>query len=203
MCLLKAWHSYFSRYFDTPDGVLVNHHAMNGRKLENGRPVTYLAPFKKLTIDEEGFQRWVWWPGNEKIKGTRIEPYEEADFQKGIIIEGELVFSANREYAEVRIALDNEIFAIQVLETGVVKFRWYDPEKEIWVLLQTADRQLKSGEKSSFRLLARCGMLEFYCDDMFMECCTLGHPEAPCIRFLEPEESNGLQEKVYAWQMDV
>ena len=57
--LLKAWHTYYSRVFETPDGILIDHHSMNGGKLGSGRHITFLAPFKKLVLDEEGNQRWM------------------------------------------------------------------------------------------------------------------------------------------------
>ena len=138
--LLYAWHTYFSRFFNTPDGVLVNHHAMDGRKLENGRPVTYLAPFKKFTVDTDGIQRWMWWPGNEKLKGTQVIPTEWSNFQQGIVIEGYLEFNENKDWGELIIEVDDSRFIIRLSAHGKMTVLTCDPENNTTTELQKADR---------------------------------------------------------------
>ena len=64
---LLAGHTYFSRFFPTPDGVLVNHHAI----ARNGQ--VYFAPLKQVVVDDEGALRLGWWTGNEKMKYESIE----------------------------------------------------------------------------------------------------------------------------------
>ena len=52
-CLLARHHAYFSRTFAVGEEVLVNHHAMDGRRVPSGRVITYAAPFKRFTVDDE------------------------------------------------------------------------------------------------------------------------------------------------------
>ena len=53
---LLSGHTYFSRFFPAPDGILVNHHSIAGK--------VYFAPLKSTVIDEEGTLRLGWWKGN-------------------------------------------------------------------------------------------------------------------------------------------
>lgn len=198
--LLRAWQTYFSRYFETPDGVLVNHHSMDGCRNSAGRMITYLAPFKKLVIDEEGIQRWMWWPGNEKLKGRNINPCDEVDFQKGVIMEGTLQIT-DRNGAELRFNIDDSLYGIRVLDRGMVRFLKYDASQNTCSSLQEADRQLSSAKDYRFRLLARRGMAEFYLNDHFMECCVLGCPDARHIRYRFPEsDKNTARSSMGIWE---
>lgn len=201
--LLQAWHTYFSRYFTTPDGVLINHHSMDGAKNDRGRPITYLAPLKELVVDGEGVQRWIWWPGNERLKGHDLQPCDDGDFQAGIVLEGTINLSG-QGHAELHFEVDGSPYAIHVFDKGVVQFLKFDPEQNSWSSLMNADRQLPSAENHMFRLLARRGMAEFYVNDHFMECCILGCPEARSIRCSSSGvENSRLTASTKMWRMSL
>jgi len=188
--LLKAWHTYFSRYFVAPDGILINHHAMDGRNDKTGKSITYLAPFKKLLVDAEGVQRWIWWEGNERLKGLELQASDAGDFQAGIIVEGSLSVS-DHDHAELHFDVDGAPYVIRVFDKGVVEFMGFDAEQRSWSTLMQADRELPSIGDNTFRLLARRGMAEFYLNDHFMECCMLGCPDGHSIRNRLPEQETG------------
>ena len=57
---LLGGHTYFSRFFPTPDGILVNHHSIAGG--------VYFAPLKQAVVDDQGALRLKWWKGNERLK---------------------------------------------------------------------------------------------------------------------------------------
>jgi hypothetical protein len=201
--LLKAWHTYFSRFFTTPEGILVNHHSMDGKRNEYDRLITYLAPFKKLSIDDEGVQRWVWWTGNEDLKGPELQLGEEGDFQAGIVLEGSLRLT-DQDHFELCFDVDSSLYVIHVFDKGIIEFLKFDSEQNSWSSLMKADRQLPSIEDYTFRILARRGMAEVYLNDHFMECCILGCPDARIIRYTDPgQETDNLRSCTRMWRMSL
>ena len=58
--------TYFSRFYPTPDEMLVNHHSISR---SNTR---WMAPLKKAMIDSHGHLRLGYWPGNDAAKGRAI-----------------------------------------------------------------------------------------------------------------------------------
>lgn len=193
--LIEERHAHFSRYFDIPGATLVNHHSMSGKGLENGRPVTYLAPFKRFFVDTQGIQRWLWWPGNEKLKGNPIQPYDDVDFQQGVIIEGA---------RELRFQVNERAWAVRLTDTDGLEILRADPGTKHLSTFASVDRQLPDKLTGQLRMLARRGMIEVYADDYFMACCTLECPDAPRIRCVPSNKSTaGLPESLRVWQMDL
>ena len=64
---LLSGHTYFSRYFPMPDGMVVNHHSI----ARDGW--VYFAPLKRALIDQQGTLRLGWWPANEALKGDPVQ----------------------------------------------------------------------------------------------------------------------------------
>ena len=64
---LLSGHTYFSRFFPSPDGLLVNHHSI---ARDGG---VFFAPLKATQVDEQGTLRLTWWRGNEKLKHAQAE----------------------------------------------------------------------------------------------------------------------------------
>ena len=62
--LLVTNGTYFSRFYRTPDEVLVNHHSIE--RTGEG-PLIWMAPLKKAVI-EDGHLRLGYWDGNEALK---------------------------------------------------------------------------------------------------------------------------------------
>ena len=68
--LLVSNGTYFSRFYRTPDEVLVNHHSIEHWGLENES--VWMAPLKKAVVDAEGHIRLGYWSGNESLKGKEL-----------------------------------------------------------------------------------------------------------------------------------
>jgi len=216
--LLQRGHTYFSRYFPTPDGLLVNHHAMSGKKNDKGRPITYMAPLKQVEIDSEGIQHWKYWKGNDAVKGEAVElsvkatlPFvvimtEQLDFTQGVVAEGTLRLPSPEDNQPVGLYLyvDGNGYAVRVNSNGKVEMGLMDLFGDSWVHKHEANRQWTFGETVGFRLLARRGMLEFYLDEHFMECWTMECPDATSVRLgviggIQDSPVNDLK----VWQMSL
>ena len=194
--LLQRGHSYFSRYFPTSQGVLVNHQVMSGKRNEKGRVITYVAPLKQVEIDAEGIQRWKYWMGNEALKGEPVEldvkgtlprvviMTDQLDITQGVISEGTLRLpnSVDDQPAGLYLYIDSGGYAVQVNSDGVVEMGLMDLFSDSLEVKHTANREWSFNETVSFRMLVRRGMLEFYMDDHFMECWTMECPDAMSIR---------------------
>jgi hypothetical protein len=103
---------YFSRFFPTPDGLLVSHHLRARIYRNKGRfalcgQVNYIAPLKHALVDDQGTMRLGWWEGNNTLKGKKrpvsLLPVrgeaeapalleDLADIRRGTIIEGKISF---------------------------------------------------------------------------------------------------------------
>lgn len=69
--LPNAHSAYFARFFWGAEGeLLVTHQTFS----HAGR--TYVSPFKRALVDDEGTLRFGWWPRNENLKGTKLPPLE-------------------------------------------------------------------------------------------------------------------------------
>ena len=64
---LLAGHTYFARFFPTPDGLLVNHHSI----ARDGQ--VFFGTLKATVLDDEGTLRLGWWPGNEQLKHQAVD----------------------------------------------------------------------------------------------------------------------------------
>ena len=215
--LLAKWHTYFSRFFPTPDGVLVNHHSMTGER-HGGRLIkvdTYAAPLKLAVVDKEGILRFKYWKGNEALKGEviKVTPRsssdttvmaENLDFGKGIVVEGTVRLPGGKEdkAATVHIKADNQNYAVRVLRDGSVEMGTEDESGRNWKRQHGVNRQWKFGKTASIRLLMRRGMLEVYLDDHFMECWTMGCHRAKKVTIAIPGQANNLPvQDLKVWQM--
>ena len=183
--LLRGTHGYFSRYLATPDALLVNHHVMCGR-FTGFTEATYLAPLKRAVV-RDGIQRWVWWPGNEALKGAPGELAETRpstsltwltaplDFQRGLLAEGWVeVPEPGQAPATLFLYADAQGHAVQVHAGGRTAMGSFDPFAGVLRPDQEMDRELARRGRLPFRLLARRGMTEFYLGEDFIECWTLG-----------------------------
>jgi hypothetical protein len=181
---LLSGHTYFSRFFPTPDGILVNHHSI--------AETVYFAPLKSTVVDEEGTLRLGWWKGNELLKHKPVAVQTPTtdqqahlatamllnafDLDKGIILEGtlELPTSLNSQrvglYIEcgsgkgVGILLDSEGAA----ELGTIEANGSD-----FKAIKRVQREMEFGRPARFRLLLKYSLLELYLDDILIECFSL------------------------------
>jgi len=183
---LLSGHTYFSRFFPTPDGVLVNHHS-----IARNRQV-YFGLLKSTVVDGEGTLRLGWWKGNEKLKdgATVVElprPAAKADSpiaicdkmldaDAGALLEGRLTLPAATDAKPVGLYIScgkDQGSAILVYaggrsELGVMKAdgTGFRAEKRV-------DRQMDFGRTPAFRLLLKHSLLEFYLNDILIECYSL------------------------------
>ena len=167
-------HVYFSRFLDTPGEVLVNHHA-----LAKGRPFdahleTYFSPLKKASLID-GNLYMTWWPGNDRLKHTRMERSGSEgqsltfDPRIGIVVEGTLdlpgsLHISNRDRAGTSILVNTE---------GVTEIGPQAQAETVFVCQERVDREVPFGAHPQFRLLLNYTMLEFYLDDLLIECYTM------------------------------
>ena len=181
---LLSGHTYFSRFFPTPDGVLVNHHSIAG-------PV-YFAPLKSTIVDKEGTLRLGWWKGNEKLKHKPIEVKPSAkeeksdipiamlqntfDADRGIILEGTIALpppeDSNRRGLYVECGPDSGV-GILVASGGAVELGTMKSDATEFKVVKSVDREIQFGRPAKFRLLLKYSLIEFYLDDVLIECYSL------------------------------
>jgi len=188
---LLSGHTHFSRFFPSPDGMLVCHHviARNGGvtySLLDGR--VSFAPLKQAVVDGKGTLRLGWWKGNEKMKHRAVAvglPPDQApggapvmlqtvfDTASGLILEGRLALPKTAraprhglyiEHAHGEgsaVLLDSKGMA----EVGLMKWdgSGFRAEKEV-------NRERNFASPATFRLLLKGSLMEFYLDDILIEC---------------------------------
>jgi hypothetical protein len=187
-----AWHTYFTRFFPVPDGLLVNHHAI-------GRDgMVYFGLLKRALIDAVGTLRLGWWEGNDALRkerqplawpeaGKRVaglnlrllpDPLPTAG---GIMLEGriELPCGAAQEDAcglFIRTA-PNEGTAILMAPDGSAKIGRLPLDGGGFERHIRIDREFNFGRAPAFRLVLKRDLLEFYLADILIHCYSL---PAPC-----------------------
>lgn len=167
-------HAYFTRFLDSPDGVLVTHHTLAEGQFSDDQYVVYYAPLKKAQVID-GALYLAWWKGNDKLKNREVNPTvlaERIQFEagQGIILEGEMTFPGklminNDNETGVGILVDDK----GITEIGPIKADWTGFTCE-----ERVDREMVWGVPSRFRLLLNRTMLEFYLNDIFIQCYTMG-----------------------------
>ena len=184
-CLL-AGHTYFSRFFPIPDGVLVNHHSI----ARDGQ--VYFGTLKSALLDDAGTLRLGWWKGNEKLKEeavavkppalrpgelptvAMIEP--EFDPRRGLILEGTLKLPASKESPPVGLFLaqgNDSGTAILVHAGGIAELGPMRADGTGFKAEDRIDRERPFGPTARFRLLLKGSLIEFYLEDLLIDCYSL------------------------------
>jgi len=185
--LLAAHSSYFTRFIDTPDGLLVNHHSW----VADARPEYHpkraqMAPLKRAVWDEEGTLRLKWWEGNEKAKRTQV-PIElsrgvtdktpallSAAFGKedALVLEGMMSLPESPTIARGLYlqGSGNQGTAILVRPNGSVDYGSIQADGTQFEQKGSVDRELSFSDSVRFRLLRKGRLTEFYLDDFLMQC---------------------------------
>ena len=176
---LAGGHTYFCRFFATPGGTLVNHHAI----ARDGQ--VYGAPFKRAHVDAEGTLRLAWWPGNEKLKhapaplpaprrgeGPANAIEQTFDVHAGVVLEGELTLPATAEAPPAGLVIQcagGEAVGIAAAADGTARIGLirsdgtdFRPDKQV-------ARDLQFAGRAAFRLLLEHSLAEFYLDDVLMD----------------------------------
>lgn len=184
-CLLSG-HTYFSRFFPTPGGVLVNHHSM----ARNGQ--VYFGTLKEARLDTEGTLRLGWWPGNNKLKHQAVDVKRpsprsgeapavamlESEFntRQGLLLEGTTKLPASKEAQPVGLFLaqsDGSGTTILIHATGITELGPMRVDGTGFKVEDRVDREWTFGQSARFRLLLKGSLIEFYLDDLLMQCYSL------------------------------
>ena len=183
---LLSGHTYFSRFFPTPDGVLVNHHSIARNQQ------VYFAPLKSTVIDDEGTLRLGWWKGNERLKdgvarvslsapaaqaGAALRMIEgPLDTESGVILEGRANLPAEPGDPPVGLYIScgqDQGSAILIHAGGRCDLGLMKPDGSGFQAEKQVDRELDFGRSPTFRLLLKRSLLEFYLNDILIECYSL------------------------------
>ena len=174
LCNQSKMHVYFSRFLDTPEEVLVNHHALAEGQFSDEHFETYFAPLKTAMVIDGGLYL-AWWKGNDGLKNREVKPSgldgEPLRFKPntGIVLEGTMdlpgsLFIGNR---------DGVGTGILVSKDGVTEIGSGRQNKATFKCEERVDREVSFGASPRFRLLLNHTMLEFYLDDLLIQCYTM------------------------------
>jgi hypothetical protein len=182
---LLSGHTYFSRFFPAPDGVLVNHHAIaRNRKVSFGL-------LKSTVLDKDGTLRLGWWKGNEKLKGRakarKVSRPANTDApiamlvdtlntDSGIIMEGRIKLpeAGTGKFAGLYISCDADHgSAIRIHAGGRAELGDVKADGSGFKAVKKVDREMEFGPKPEFRLIMKQSLLEFYLNDILIECFSL------------------------------
>jgi hypothetical protein len=196
-------YTYFTRFFPSPSGLLVNHHAI-------GRDGTiYMGMLKRALVDAEGTMRLGWWEGNEAVKGQPLgaslatptgagaRMIEGAlPVERGIVLEGRVALpragaSPQGVYIETEAGRGTGLFVGPggVLDIGSVSAGGEDFGSDSRV-----NREWSFAPTVRFRLLLKRNILEFYQDELLMQCYSLPAPATGRVGVF------GAVEDIWAWQ---
>ena len=209
-CLLSG-HTYFSRFLPTPQGILVNHHSI----ARNGQ--VYFTPLKRAVVDSEGTLRLGWWEGNEKLKHEIIEVKlpETAqaerpvamlgsvfDPQQGVILEGDLQLPATADAPARGLYIEcagGQGSALLLHHDGVAEFGPMQPDGSRFKCESQINRERSYGQPAKFRLLLKNSLIEFYLDDVLIQCYSLPNQATGKIGLIQGGQS-GTISKIKAWR---
>jgi len=181
----------------------VNHHSI----ARDGE--VYLAPLKQAVVGDEGILRLGWWSGNEKMKheeidvkplvsdsDTAIVMLENTfDVDQGVILEGEMTLP-NGLYIECE---QDQGVAIMIGSDGAAELGQINRDGSGFQSEKQVDREMSFGEPARFRLLLEHSLLEFYLDDILIECFSLPGRTTGRIGVLRSDDSYDLGQ-LQAWQ---
>lgn len=206
---LLAGHTYFSRFFPSPDGLLVNHHSIT----RDGR--VYMGLLKDTRLDGDGTLRLGWWPGNEGLKrrplpvalapvvpNTPVHFLHPLDLAEGLILEGRLAlpphaFAPPRGlYVECQ---PGRGLAVLFDAQGRAECVLVGEQGEEAVLETRVDRQYPFPPSCRWRLVVESCLVEIYLEDLLIECFSLPAPATGRVGLIEADDP-GRVEVLGAWQ---
>lgn len=178
--LLAGNASYWLRFFDTPEGVLVVHHIYERKRVDDWTPAarkSYIAPLKLAEWDEEGTLRLKWRNANDAAKTSRISLASDLlqtslDEARLTILEGRLRTGTNPTGLYIAGSSTRGtgvlVYAGGRVEYGDINPDGSDFERRGWV-----DRELGMRDVVDFRLVRKGRVTEFYLNDYLMQCYSL------------------------------
>jgi len=200
---LLSGHTYFSRFFPMPDDLLVNHHSI----ARDGE--VYCAPLKPAVVDSDGTLRLGWWKGNEKMKQEAVDvklsasqiPVNPAtsnppiimledtfDTDQGVILEGILPLPKSQDSPRSGLYIEcgkEQGTAILLDSDGVAELGPMQSDGSGFVCEKQVNREMSLGGASNFRLLLEHSLLEFYLNDILIECFSMPDNATGRIGFIQ------------------
>ena len=194
-------HTYFSRFFRHPEGMLACH-------FTQARDVQVsFAPIKDVRIDQEGTLRFGWWKGNEKMKHRPIaveKPLDSNaavallgntfDTKQGLIIEGVLPLPKTKDSPRsgVYVECTNHFGAGLLIDSsGVAELGLMNADGTGFKMEKRVDREMTFDSPAAFRLLVRGSLMEFYLDDILIESFALPANASGRIGLINAEDAIG------------
>lgn len=174
--------TYFARFFPTPGGMLVSHHSI----ARSGE--VFMGTVKRAAIDQEGTLRLAWWEGNEKLKHERIDVSEPStgavrppilmlerpfDAASGVVLEGVLSKPSARGATRGGLYVEHaggSGTAILVGPGSAAELGPIRPDGSGFKGENQLDREMQLGPTARLRLLVKETLVEFYLDDMLIQC---------------------------------
>ena len=166
----------------------MNHHAI----ADNGR--IHLGLLKRAVTDDELTLRLGWWSGNERLKHEplpiRLSAASPQDSplvmldgdlptDDGVIVEGVLPIPVDAAAQNAGLFVEtaeNSGTGILVRAGGVTEFGSLQADGAGFKSDLRADREIVFRPTTRFRLVLKGWLLEFYLDDILMECYSLPGP---------------------------
>lgn len=145
--------TYFARFFNLHGELLASHHSIQ----RDGD--VRLGLLKRAVVDREGTMRLAWWQGNEKLKRQRLAKLDDIN-GRSVVIEGRLRIPSNGP--SIVISTKTEEVTISASEDGVFEIG----ENRV-------NREMNYGSTPWFRLLIEGSLMEFYVDDILIQCYSL------------------------------
>ena len=179
---LLTGNCYFSRFFPSPDGMLVTHQSITHERRKS-KSVSYAAPLKRAVVDAEGTLRLHYWEGNEKLKGralTMTAPSSPRngsiallapvfDVGRGVVVEGEVTLPPPGSSLQPGFYVEAEDdlgAAVRIAPGGITEVGPIRRDGTGFLSQFRDDREIPFGRTAPFRLLLRHCLLEFYLDDV-------------------------------------
>ncbi len=169
--------SYFLRFVETPNGVLVNHHSweiFQGGPLNVENGTTCMTPLKRAVWDEEGTLRLKWWENNEEAKGRHVHVQSQLldtafDPQEMLILEGTMVLSSTLTGLYLQ-GMSDKGTGFLVYKNGRVEYGDVNRDGTDLKKAGYVDRDLVFEDIVRFRLIRKGRITEFYLNDYLMQC---------------------------------
>jgi hypothetical protein len=180
---LLSGHTYFSRFFPTPQAILVNHHSI-ARDHQ-----VYFAPLKCAALDGDGTLRLGWWPANEKMKHQSIDVAFPAgnqapvamiehtfDVERGVVIEATVVLPSANDSARRGFYVEcgkSSGVAILLDARGAAELGPTGADLTSFKSEKVVNREMAFAQPARARLLLKHSLIEFYLQDILIECFSL------------------------------
>lgn len=204
------WTAYFSRFFPTSQGMLVNHHVIT-RHDERA-----FAPLKRAIVDDWGTLRLHWWGGNEAVKGKQLPCPTQFDAKNGAVLEGQIHLPAPAVQNGILLSLEtqNDLdsapienqFALFLNASGTVASGILDTQTTRFESEEQIDREVGYSGTIELRLLLRGEWIEWYLNDILMGCHNLPTPMTGQVAFVSLSEHGELSAlepiALSAWAME-